>query len=329
MPFVKGAEKRIANFDNVDQRVTVSEGNFETAAYVSFTEAIAMQTVSTYADITGVTPGSVLDEKLKAHFAQNNQNTIVFGEAAPATPDITLDKLDIEKFFYLVTDELVPTTIKTIVAWASANQKFYTATPNITTTVADLVTEFTPTTDELFLLVPSKNDQSAEARVIGFFAPQTIGIYAWFNNILNGGVDGGFSTAEFILLDDLFSTYMARMKGNIAIAEGVTKANKDADFVVAKYYVKDIIEVDVTQYLLSAPKPSMATDRSTVKAVIKKRTDLLEEQGVLVEGFTEIFIPEYEDIPENDRISGSLKNVKVNFRYDNGIKTVDGTLFWS
>jgi hypothetical protein len=326
---VVGAEKQIVFLNVIQQTAVITQAATNVCLYFSFAEDIAEQVVTSYDDVTGVTTDSVLDKKLMAHFAQGNQTTVIKGIDIGISGQTRSEALaTVENdWICLVTDEITTAEIINIGAYVAGINKIYNATPDILTTAADIATMMTSITAQNVNIIASLNDQSADARAAGFFIKQTIGTYMWANTVLNGGLDGGWSGAEQSTLTTAKVSFMAKMKGQIALANGIAANGDPSDYVHCVLSLKARLEEDITGYMIRTPKPSFA-DLAPLKSTIRTRTDQYETNGALIEGTTVITTPALEDIPANDILNGTLTGVKIEVYYQYGYRILSADLYF-
>ncbi len=336
---ITGAEKKIVFLSVINALVAAAQASTNVNLYYSFEQDIEEMVITSLKDAQGIDTSGVLYKKLQSHFAQGSQTTVIAGTDIATNPKNLKEMLDEIKadWFALVTDEMEASAMPAIAAEAAAREKLYIATPKTDTTIEDIETLMQAVTLGNFVCIPSKNDETSDARLAGYFIPKSAGVYQWANTIVNGGVDGGFSGAEQSRLKAANCCYMARMKGNIALAEGIGADGMPVDFTHFSYTLKFRLEEDLTADMLQSPKSSFA-DTSDKKAVIQKRTGTYEEAfklgdgrqiaGPLIPGRTVITFPPLDEIPNNDIANGVLNGVKVAAVYNYGYKELNLELFF-
>lgn len=339
MSIIKGAEKEIVFLTATDGLVATEQASTNTCLYYSFEEDIEEMVVTSIDDVQGVDPDGLLYKKLQSHFTQGSQTTVIAGTDIASTPKNIKNMLDEVKtdWFMFLTDEQEVTAMPAIAAEVAAREKMYTATPKTDTTIADIENLMETIKVGNFVCIPSKNDETADARAAGYFIPRSPGVYQWANTILNGGIDGGFTGTEQQALKAANCSYMARMKGNIALAEGMGADGNPVDYTHFKLTLKFRLEEDLTADMLQSPKSSFA-DTSDKKATILARTGTYEESfdigdgrqiaGPLIPGRTVVTFPQLENIPNNDIANGVLNGVKVAAVYNYGYKELNLELFF-
>ena len=173
----------------------------------------------------------------------------------------------------------------------------------------------------------SKNDELIAGAVAGYSIPQFPGSVLIANKLINGAVESGLSGAEQGVLDKNKSNYVARMKGQLGLANGVTVTGDPIDFIHCVKALQFRLEEDITQYLKSTPKPTFA-DVDPLKAVILTRCKQFERMKSLIEDKTVVDIVPLEEIPKNDILNGKLTGIKITVYYAYGIRELSADLFF-
>ncbi|WP_319371964.1 hypothetical protein [uncultured Ilyobacter sp.] len=329
MSVITGAEKQIVFLTPIQQTATVNTTATNIVLYFSFTEDIAEQVVTKYADVTGVTADSVLDKKLTAHFAQGNKTTVIMGIDIGTSGDTRAEALAkvTQDWFCLVSDEQDVINIPGISEYVAALNKMYVVTPAIATTAAQIAAMMAEVTEQNTCVVASRNNASEDARTAGFYIDKTIGVYMWANNVINGMIDGGWSGAEQATLTTAKVSFPAKVKGQIVLANGITANGDPADYVHCVLSLKARLEEDITGYMIRTPKPAFA-DLSELKSTIRTRTDQYEKNKALIEDTTVITTPAIDEIPANEILSGTLTGVKIEVYYQYGYRTLSADLYF-
>lgn len=328
-----GAERKIV-FLGVTKPVIINQADVNVTAYISTKKDIKEQVITDIKDLKEVTTGELLYEKIQAHFiAYPGQRTVIYGKNCTKDEDYTeiLNEI-VAGYFSIVSDEDTLDKCILIGETAAANAKVYGFTPKFKvgedgadTYVADIKKALEAVKLQNVFCIPSKNDSTADAKVIGAMIPRTPGKYSWVNKMINGAVDGGFTGAEQTQLEAANCSYFAKSKGQILLAKGVNVLNEPGDFIHCMYALQFRIEEDVTQYMASAEKTTF-TNTSELKTVITTRTTQFENTGALVIGQTSVKIPKAADIPVNDKLNGVLDNVEVDVMYEYAYGILKATL---
>jgi hypothetical protein len=173
----------------------------------------------------------------------------------------------------------------------------------------------------------SKNDELIAGAVAGYSIPQFPGSVLIANKLINGAVESGLTGAEQGVLDKNKSNYVARMKGQLGLANGVTVTGDPIDFIHCVKALQFRLEEDITLYLKATPKPTFA-DVDPLKAVILTRCKQFERMKSLIEDKTIVDIVPLEEIPKNDILNGKLTGVKITVYYAYGIRELSADLFF-
>ena len=295
MGIILGAEKKIV-FLNTHKPSPVDQATVNVIGVFSTKKAITEQLITSIKDVTGVAATDDVYKILQAAFTAGAKQVLVFGKVVTGSNYKDLFDSVKNDWFGTVTDE---TDIEKIPAIAED-------------------------TTSLFF---SKNDELIAGAVAGYSIPQFPGSVLIANKLINGAVESGLIGAEQGVLDKNKANYVARMKGQLGLANGVTVTGDPIDFIHCVKALQFRLEEDITQYLKSTPKPTFA-DVDPLKAVILTRCKQFERMKSLIEDKTVVDIVPLEEIPKNDILNGKLTGVKITVYYAYGIRELSADLFF-
>ena len=326
MGIILGAEKKIV-FLNTHKPSPVDQATVNVIGVFSTKKAITEQLITSIKDVTGVSASDDIYKILQAVFNGGAKQVLVFGKVV--TGNNYKDLFDSVKndWFGTVTDETDIEKIPAISKEIAARQKMLFAQVKTDTDIMTAEAKIKAIAEDTTSLFFSKNDELIAGAVAGYSIPQFPGSVLIANKLINGAVESGLSGAEQGVLDKNKSNYVARMKGQLGLANGVTVTGDPIDFIHCVKALQFRLEEDITQYLKSTPKPTFA-DVDPLKAVILTRCKQFERMKSLIEDKTVVDIVPLEEIPKNDILNGKLTGVKITVYYAYGIRELSADLFF-
>lgn len=326
MGIILGDEKKIV-FLNTHKPSPVDQATVNIIGVFSTKKAITEQLITSIKDVTGVTATDDVYKILQAAFTAGAKQVLVFGKVV--TGNNYKDLFDSVKndWFGTVTDETDIEKIPAISKEIAARQKMLFAQVKTDTDIMTAEAKIKAIAEDTTSLFFSKNDELIAGAVAGYSIPQFPGSVLIANKLINGAVESGLSGAEQGVLDKNKANYVARMKGQLGLANGVTVTGDPIDFIHCVKALQFRLEEDITQYLKSTPKPTFA-DVDPLKAVILTRCKQFERMKSLVEDKTVVDIVPLEEIPKNDILNGVLTGVKITVYYAYGIRELSADLYF-
>lgn len=326
MGIILGAEKKIV-FLNAHKPSPVDQATVNVIGVFSTKKAITEQLITSIKDVTGVTATDDVYKILQAAFTAGAKQVLVFGKVVTGSNYKDLFESVKNDWFGTVTDETDIEKIPAISKEIAARQKMLFAQVKTDTDIMTAEAKIKAIAEDTTSLFFSKNDELIAGAVAGYSIPQFPGSVLIANKLINGAVESGLSGAEQGVLDKNKSNYVARMKGQLGLANGVTVTGDPIDFIHCVKALQFRLEEDITQYLKSTPKPTFA-DVDPLKAVILTRCKQFERMKSLVEDKTVVDIVPLEEIPKNDILNGKLTGVKITVYYAYGIRELSADLFF-
>lgn len=326
MGITLGAEKKIV-FLNTHKPNPVDQATVNIIGVFSTKKAITEQLITSIKDVTGVTATDDVYKILQAAFTAGAKQVLVFGKVVTGSNYKDLFDSVKNDWFGTVTDEADIEKIPAISKEIAARQKMLFAQVKTDTDIMTAEAKIKAIAEDTTSLFFSKNDELIAGAVAGYSIPQFPGSVLIANKLINGAVESGLSGAEQGVLDKNKSNYVARMKGQLGLANGVTVTGDPIDFIHCVKALQFRLEEDITQYLKSTPKPTFA-DVDPLKAVILTRCKQFERMKSLVEDKTVVDIVPLEEIPKNDILNGKLTGVKITVYYAYGIRELSADLFF-
>lgn len=326
MGIILGAEKKIV-FLNTHKPSPVDQATVNIIGVFSTKKAITEQLITSIKDVTGVSASDDIYKILQAVFNGGAKQVLVFGKVV--TGNNYKDLFDSVKndWFGTVTDETDIEKIPAISKEIAARQKMLFAQVKIDTDIMTAEAKIKAVAEDTTSLFFSKNDELIAGAVAGYSIPQFPGSVLIANKLINGAVESGLTGAEQGVLDKNKANYIARMKGQLGLANGVTVTGDPIDFIHCVKALQFRLEEDITLYLKATPKPTFA-DVDPLKAVILTRCKQFERMKSLIEDKTIVDIVPLEEIPKNDILNGKLTGVKITVYYAYGIRELSADLFF-
>ena len=324
MSIIVGTEKKIV-FLNVHKPAPVAQATVNVIGVFSVKKAIVEQKINKIENVTGLTSDDDVYKILQAVFNAGAQEVLVYGKEVQGSK--------YKEFFDEVKNDWFGTVVDiTEIAKISkeigARRKMLFAEVSKDENVMNVDNKVKSIGEDTTALFFSKNDETVAGAIAGYAISKFPGSTLIANKLINGTIDSGIFGAEQSKLDVLNCNYIASMKGQLGLANGVTINGNSIDFEHCAKALQFRLEEDITLWLKATPKPTFY-DMSPLKDVILKRTRQFETMGALAEGKTTVTMIPVEDIPQNDILKGILTGVKVNCYYTYGIKEVRIDLYFA
>lgn len=326
MGIILGAEKKIV-FLNTHKPSPIDQATVNIIGVFSTKKAIKEQLITSIKDITGVVASDDVYKILQAVFNGGAKQVLVFGKVV--TGNNYKDLFDSVKndWFGTVTDETDIEKIALISKEIGAREKMLFAQVKSDTDIMTVENKIKAIAEDTTSLFFSKNDELIAGAVSGYAISKFAGSVLVANKLINGAVESGLTGAEQGVLDKNKSNYVARMKGQLGLANGVTVTGDPIDYIHCVKALKFRLEEDITLYLKATPKPTFA-DLGPLKGVILDRCNQFVRMKALVEDKTVVDIIPLEEIPKNDILNGKLTGVKITVYYAYGIRELSADLFF-
>ena len=327
MGIILGAEKKIV-FLNTHKPSPVDQATVNIIGVFSTKKAIQEQLITSIKDVTGVVASDDVYKILQACFNGGAKQVLVFGKAV--TGNNYKDLFDSVKndWFGTVTDETDLEKIALISKEIGARQKMLFAQVKKDEDIMNSESKIKAIAEDTTALFFNKNEELTAAAVAGYAISKFAGSVLVANKLINGAVESGLIGAEQGVLDKNKANYIARMKGQLGLANGVTVTGDPIDFIHCLKALKFRLEEDLTLYLKSTPKPTFA-DLSPIKSVILDRCNQFVKMKALIADKTVVEMIPLEEIPKNDILNGILTGVKITVYYAYGAKELDSDLYFS
>ena len=326
MGTILGAEKKIV-FLNTHKPSPVDQATVNVIGVFSTKKAIEEQLITSIKDVTGVAASDDVYKILQAVFNGGAKQILVFGKAV--TGNNYKDLFDSVKndWFGTVTDETDLDKIALISKEIGAREKMLFAQVKSDTDIMTVENKIKAIAEDTTSLFFSKNDELIAGAVAGYSISKFAGSVLVANKLINGAVESGLTGAEQGVLDKNKSNYVARMKGQLGLANGVTVTGDPIDYIHCVKALKFRLEEDITLYLKATPKPTFA-NIGPLKNIILDRCNQFVRMKALVEDKTVVDMVPLEEIPKNDILNGKLTGVKITVYYAYGIRELSADLFF-
>lgn len=327
MATILGAEKKIV-FLNTHKPSPVDQATVNIIGVFSTKKAITEQLITSIKDVTGVAESDDVYKLLQACFNGGAKQVLVFGKAV--TGNNYKDLFDSVKndWFGTVTDETDLEKIALISKEIGARQKMLFAQVKKDEDIMNSESKIKAIAEDTTALFFNKNEELTAGAVAGYAISKFAGSVLVANKLINGAVESGLIGAEQGVLDKNKANYVARMKGQLGLANGVTVTGDPIDMIHCLKALKFRLEEDLTLYLKATPKPTFA-DLSPIKSVILDRCNQFVKMKALVADKTVVEMIPLEEIPKNDILNGILTGVKITVYYAYGAKELDSDLYFS
>lgn len=325
MSIVLGAEKKIV-FLNTHKPSPVDQATVNVIGAFSTKKDITEQKITSVKDLTGVVESDEIYKIIQAMFVAGAKQIVVFGKQIvdnnykPLFDDVKND------WFGTVTDETDIEKIPIISKEVASRQKMLFAQASKDTDIMTVENKIKAIVEDTTSVFFSKNDEYIAGAVAGYSIPQFAGSVLIANKLINGAVESGVTGAEQGILDQFKGNYVARMKGQLGLANGVTVTGDPIDFIHCLKALQFRLEEDITAYLKNTPKPTFA-DVDVLKGVILTRCNQFVRMGALLDK-TQIEIAPLEEIPKNDILNGILTGVKIKVWYAYGVRELSADLYF-
>ena len=327
MGIILGAEKKIV-FLNTHKPSPVDQATVNIIGVFSTKKVITEQLITSIKDVTGVTAGDDVYKILQACFNGGAKQILVFGKAV--TGNNYKDLFDSVKndWFGTVTDETDLEKIALISKEIGARQKMLFAQVKKDEDIMNSESKIKAIAEDTTALFFNKNEELTAGAVAGYAISKFAGSVLVANKLINGAVESGLTGAEQGVLDKNKANYVARMKGQLGLANGVTVTGDPIDMIHCLKALKFRLEEDITLYLKATPKPTFV-NIGPLKNIILDRCNQFVKMKALVEDKTVVEMIPLEEIPKNDILNGILTGVKITVFYAYGAKELDSDLYFS
>lgn len=327
MGIILGAEKKIV-FLNTHKPSPVDQATVNIIGVFSTKKVITEQLITSIKDVTGVSANDDVYKLLQACFNGGAKQVLVFGKAVIGNNYKDLFDSVKNDWFGTVTDETDLEKIALISKEIGARQKMLFAQVKKDEDIMNSESKIKAVAEDTTALFFNKNEELTAGAVAGYTIPQFPGSVLIANKLINGAVESGLIGAEQGVLDKNKANYVARMKGQLGLANGVTVTGDPIDFIHCLKALKFRLEEDLTLYLKATPKPTFA-DLSPIKSVILDRCNQFVKMKALVADKTVVEMIPLEEIPKNDILNGILTGVKITVYYAYGAKELNSDLYFS
>lgn len=326
MGIILGAEKKIV-FLNTHKPSPVDQATVNIIGVFSTKKAIQEQLITSIKDVTGVVAEDDVYKLLQACFNGGAKQVLVFGKEVVGNDYKGLFDDVKNDWFGTVTDETDLDKIALISKEIGARQKMLFAQVTKDEDIMNSESKIKAIAEDTTALFFNKNEELTAAAVAGYTIPQFPGSVLIANKLINGAVESGLIGAEQGVLDKNKANYIARMKGQLGLANGVTVTSDPIDFIHCVKALQFRLEEDITLYLKATPKPTFS-DVDPLKAIILTRCKQFERMKALVEDKTIVDIVSLEEMPKNDILNGVLTGVKITVFYAYGIRQLSADLYF-
>lgn len=253
MGIILGAEKKIV-FLNTHKPSPVDQATVNIIGVFSTKKVITEQLITSIKDVTGVAAGDDVYKILQACFNGGAKQVLVFGKAV--TGNNYKDLFDSVKndWFGTVTDETDLEKIALISKEIGARQKMLFAQVKKDEDIMNSESKIKAIAEDTTALFFNKNEELTAGAVAGYAISKFAGSVLVANKLINGAVESGLIGAEQGVLDKNKANYVARMKGQLGLANGVTVTGDPIDMIHCLKALKFRLEEDITLYLKATPK---------------------------------------------------------------------------
>ena len=326
MGIIVGAEKKIV-FLNVTKPTAVVQANVNTLLACTFKKDVAEQKVTKISDVTGITESDTIYKIIQAAFLAGLSEVVIKGKSDVESYKDFFDDIK-NDFFGVVTDTDDLTEIALISKELGSREKMFFASLAKENDLSDLESELGTIVEDTTAIVISKNDNTTHGSVAGYTLSKFPGSTLIANKLINGAIDSGLSGSEQGIADKNKCNYIAPMKGQLGVANGVTRSGDSIDFIHCVKALKFRLEEDITLWLKSEEKPNFY-ETARLKQTILKRTAQFGTMGAISDDKTTVtFIP-IDEIPANDILNGVLTGLKITVYYKFGIKEIRADLYFA
>ena len=327
MGTILGAEKKIV-FLNTHKPSPVDQATVNIIGVFSTKKAIEEQLITSIKDVTGVVAEDDVYKLLQAVFNGGAKQVLIFGKEVVGNDYKGLFDDVKNDWFGTVTDETDLEKIALISKEIGARQKMLFAQVTKDEDIMNSESKIKAIAEDTTALFFNKNEELTAGAVAGYAISKFAGSVLVANKLINGAVESGLTGAEQGVLDKNKANYVARMKGQLGLANGVTVTGDPIDMIHCLKALKFRLEEDLTLYLKATPKPTFA-DLSPIKSVILDRCNQFVKMKALIADKTVVEMIPLEEIPKNDILNGILTGVKITVYYAYGAKELDSDLYFS
>ncbi len=326
MAIILGAEKKIV-FLNTHKPSPVDQATVNIIGVFSTKKAIQEQLITSIKDVTGISANDDVYKILQAVFNGGAKQVLVFGKVVTGSNYKDLFDSIKNDWFGTVTDETDLDKIALISKEIGAREKMLFAQVKKDEDIMNSESKIKSVAEDTTALFFNKNEEFTAGAVAGYAISKFAGSVLVANKLINGAVESGLTGAEQGVLDKNKSNYVARMKGQLGLANGVTVTGDPIDYIHCVKALKFKLEEDITLYLKATPKPTFA-DIGPLKNIILDRCNQFVRMKALVEDKTVVDMVPLEEIPKNDILNGKLTGVKITVYYAYGIRELSADLFF-
>ena len=326
MAIILGAEKKIV-FLNTHKPSPVDQATVNIIGVFSTKKAIQEQLITSIKDVTGISANDDVYKILQAVFNGGAKQVLVFGKVVTGSNYKDLFDSIKNDWFGTVTDETDLDKIALISKEIGAREKMLFAQVKKDEDIMNSESKIKSVAEDTTALFFNRNEELTAGAVAGYAISKFAGSVLVANKLINGAVESGLTGAEQGVLDKNKSNYVARMKGQLGLANGVTVTGDPIDYIHCVKALKFRLEEDITLYLKATPKPTFA-DIGPLKNIILDRCNQFVRMKALVEDKTVVDIVPLEEIPKNDILNGKLTGVKITVYYAYGIRELSADLFF-
>ena len=326
MAIILGAEKKIV-FLNTHKPSPVDQATVNIIGVFSTKKAIQEQLITSIKDVTGINANDDVYKILQAVFNGGAKQVLVFGKVVTGSNYKDLFDSIKNDWFGTVTDETDLDKIALISKEIGAREKMLFAQVKKDEDIMNSESKIKSVAEDTTALFFNRNEELTAGAVAGYSISKFAGSVLVANKLINGAVESGLTGAEQGVLDKNKANYMARMKGQLGLANGVTVTGDPIDYIHCVKALKFRLEEDITLYLKATPKPTFA-DIGPLKNIILDRCNQFVRMKALVEDKTVVDMVPLEEIPKNDILNGKLTGVKITVYYAYGIRELSADLFF-
>lgn len=326
MAIILGAEKKIV-FLNTHKPSPVDQATVNIIGVFSTKKAIQEQLITSIKDVTGINANDDVYKILQAVFNGGAKQVLVFGKVVTGSNYKDLFDSIKNDWFGTVTDETDLDKIALISKEIGAREKMLFAQVKKDEDIMNSESKIKSVAEDTTALFFNRNEELTAGAVAGYAISKFAGSVLVANKLINGAVESGLTGAEQGVLDKNKSNYVARMKGQLGLANGVTVTGDPIDYIHCVKALKFRLEEDITLYLKATPKPTFA-DIGPLKNIILDRCNQFVRMKALVEDKTVVDMVPLEEIPKNDILNGKLTGVKITVYYAYGIRELSADLFF-
>ena len=256
MSIIVGTEKKIVFLD-VHKPAPVAQATVNVIGVFSVKKAITEQKINKIEDVTGLTSDDDVYKILQAVFNAGAQEVLLYGKEVQDSKYKELFDDVKNDWFGTVVDTTDIAEIAKISKEIGARRKMLFAEASKDEDVMNVDSKVKSIGEDTTALFFSKNDESVAGAVAGYAISKFPGSTLIANKLINGTIDSGMFGAEQSKLDSLNCNYVASMKGQLGLANGVTINGNSIDFEHCAKALQFRLEEDITLWLKATPKPTV------------------------------------------------------------------------